>query len=369
MGVTRRVNVVVKYAGNDISKNLEEYISKITITDNFKDSIDDVSLSLRNDNDRFLQPNWALKIYEKLDITVITENWKKEQEGKLSYPLGVYNIDSRDFSKNSVSIKALAIPLGEAQDQKNSKSWTSITMSDLGKEIAEKHNLKFKFMSSKNHKLSNLKQEKETDFSFLKKIINDEGAVLKIAFDKLIIFDEEKFEKKAAKFKLSAKELDYRISEKTKEIYDAVEVTYINPQTNKTEKIMVTATTSNQIKSGTGKKESNPYGKYFGQKPPPKKKAKKTSEKILKVNRRSKSEDLEEFARKTLKRENTKRVELSFTIVGDMGIYSGDTFDLDDAGIFNGKYLVNKIVKNIPGFKFSIDSYLVKSHYKLYKGD
>ena len=364
MGLTRRVSIVVKYGGDDISKSLEEYISKITITDNFKDSIDDVSLSLRNDNDRFLMPKWALEIYQKLEVTVITENWKKEDEGRLSYPLGSYNIDSRDFSKNSVSIKALAIPLGEAQDQKNSKSWTSITMSDLGKEMAKKHNLKFKFMSKSNPKLTNLKQEKETDFSFLKKIITDEGAVLKIAFDKLIIFDEEKFEKKAAKFRLSAKELDYRLTEKTKEVYDAIEVTYINPQTNKTEKIMVTATTSNQIKSGTGKKTSNPYGKYFGEKTEPKKKPKKTNDKILKLNRRSKSEDLEEFARKKLKKENTKRVELSFSIVGDMGIYSGDTFDLYDAGIFDGKYLVNKIVKNIPGFKFSIDSYLVKSHYK-----
>ena len=362
MGLARRVAIVVKYGGDDISKSLEEYTSKITITDNFKDSIDDVSLSLRNDTDRFLMPNWALEIYQELDITVITENWKKEDEGRISYPLGIFNIDSRDFSKNSVSIKALAIPLGEAQDQKNSKSWTSISMSGLGQEIAGKHGLEFKFMSDADPNLKNLKQEKETDFSFLKKVINDEGAVLKIAFNKLIIFDEEKFEEKPAKFKLSIKELDYRITEKTKEIYDAVEVTYINPQTNKTEKIMVTATTSNQIKSGTGKKESNPYGKYFGEKTPPKKKPKKTNEKILKLNRRSKSGDLSEFARKKLKRENTKRVELSFSIVGDMGIYSGDTFELYDAGIFNGKYLVNKIVKNVPGFKFSIESYLVESY-------
>ncbi|MGL5123271.1 MAG: phage late control D family protein [Fusobacteriaceae bacterium] len=382
MALTRRVNAIVKYAGNDITQNLEEYISKITVTDNFKDQIDDVSIALRNDTNRFLKPNWALDVYEELDISIITENWKKEDEGKIVYPVGIYNIDSRDFSRNSVGIKALAIPLGEAQDQTNSKSWVQISMSKLGLEIANKYNLEFKYMVDNDPILKNVKQEKETDFSFLKKIVSDEGAILKIAFNNLIIFDETKFEEKAPKFKLSINDLDYRITEKTKEIYDAAEVTYIDPKTNRTEKVMVTATTINKIKSATKKKltnpyekyfgatetktESNPYGKYFGEAEKktaePKKKVKLYA-KILKLNKRSKSGDLAEFARKKLKKENTKRVEISFSIIGDMGIYSGDTFELTEAGIFNGKYLVNKIIKNIPGFKFEIESYLVESYY------
>ena len=366
----RRAGIVVEYSNSDITKFIEEYISKITIVDNFKGAVDSVSLSLRNDEDRFLKRSWALELFKQLKVDIITENWENENEGIKVYPVGIFNIDSRSFSKNNVEIKALSIPLGEAQDQANTKTWQEISLKDLGEEFAKKYNLRFKYIASQNPELKNLRQEKESDFSFLQKISSEEGLNLKVAFNKLILFDEEEYEKKAAKITIDLKNIDYSISEKTKEVYDAVELTYTDPMTDRTEKILITDSGVNKIIKGKkkSKETSNKFGKYFGEEESDKKvkkiKEPKKYKKLLKISRRSKSGDLEVFARKRLKKENAKRVEISFTIPGNMSLYAGTTFILINAGIFDGKYIIQRITKNVPNLNFSIEAYLVESRHK-----
>lgn len=52
------------------------------------------------------------------------------------------------------------------------------------------------YISSRDIILKNLTQEKETDFSYLNKIAQEEGVKLKLTHNSLILFEESEFAKK-----------------------------------------------------------------------------------------------------------------------------------------------------------------------------
>lgn len=334
----RRAYPSVIYKNKDIAQDLMPFINSFTIIDNLKDSLDDVDIGLINIDNKFLLPGYCLERKAQLVVDIITENWEYTGEVKIKIPCGVYYIDDRTFSNSSVSVKGISGPIGSMQDQKNSDHWENITLKSLAEEIAKKYDMELMFLAE-NLNFSYVEQENETDLSFLQKVVSDEGLALKINFNKVIIFDESEFEAKEVVrvFDLKGKEIEpgWQIREKTKEIYDACSVSFVNTQSGETE-----ATTYNrdgqQIEVD-----------------------KDTKLKILKLNTRSLSRNVSKYAQKQLKKANQDEISFSFTIIGDVSAMSGQTFKLINAGIFNGKYMISRVTKGLNPFKAQIESYKI----------
>lgn len=344
-GLVRRAYTNVLYKGKEISRELAAYITSMTITDNLKGSFDDLDISLRNDENRFLNSGYCLDLEAQLSVDIITENWEYSGEVKKKVPCGIYYIDDRDFSEPSVSVKGISGPIGPLQDQTNSKEWENINLKSLAQEFAKKYKLELMFLC-KDLKFMHVEQQKETDLSFLQKIVNDEGLALKINFNKMIIFDEEDFEKRDVSriLDLKGREIkknSWRIREKTKEIYDVCKVSIVNTETGETEDV-----TYNK----NGEKIEIPE---------------KSNLKILKLNTRSLSKNIDKFAKHQLRRANQKEITFSCIIIGDVSAMAGQTFKLINAGIFNGKYIMDKVTKSLNPFEAQIESYRVN----LEKGD
>lgn len=339
MGRVRKAYAGIIYKNNDISSDLEKYLSALTITDNLSGKLDDIDIKLRSKEMLFLKPNWALKLKEQLDITLITENWETASENKMQLPCGSFFIDDRSFDAYSVSIRAVSAPISNVLDQKNSKHWENISLKILGEELAKKHKLKFQYLVNEEIKFTSLDQDKETDLSFLNRIAEDEGISLKLTFNKIVLLDRDILEKKEASrtINLLSQEIssDWNFRERTKEVYDKCEVTYLN----------LTSCLSDSASYTTEGKETT---------------VNEEDEKVLKINKRSSSGDIKKLAMKKLKQANRGEVEFTFSIIGDLKITSGVVFNLINAGIFNGKYMVEKVTRTLNPFRADIEAYLVE---------
>lgn len=339
MGRMRRVYAGIKYDDKDISLDLQEYLQGISLVDNLCGTLDDVDIRLRNDNLRFLNPEWALKTKRKLEITIITENWENMYEGRKKLNCGVFYIDDRGFSNTSISIKGVSAPIGNIRDQKNSKYWENMTLKGLGEALAKKHNLIYQYIGA-SIPLIGIDQEKESDLEFLNRIVEDEGMSLKLTFNKIVIFDKDILEKKEAVriFDLKGDELDrsWSFKERTKGIYEACELKYYDANAGIEESVLV---------DRNGKEiDSEKY----------------KEEKILKVNSRGFGMNLLSYAKKRLKAVNQGEVEFSFNLIGDISLMCGQTFTLINAGIFNGKYMINRVSKTLVPFKNTVESYKIR---------
>lgn len=332
--LVRRAEAGIIYKGKEISTSLSPYLKNITIVDNLKGSIDDLNITLRNDEYRFLQPGWSFELKDRLEISLATVNWENELEGKKSLKCGYFYLDDKSFNKDTVTIKGLSIPLGPIQDQKNSKHWDNASLETIGKEIAAKYKLKFMYLVKEKINFYSVDQSKETDLEFLNKIASDEGINLKLTFDKLVLFDEAYMEDEKTERIIDLRGgevIDWDIREKTKDIYDKVEINYFD--------------------STSGEDETYTYSE---------RKNKVLPQKILKITRRSASRSLEKLAKKRLKQINQDRIILNLSIVGELALAAGKTFNLINAGIFNGKYMINKLTRTLSPFTTNIEAYYIK---------
>ena len=189
MGLVRRAGVTLFHDNKE--RELSNELSSLSITDNISGAIDSVEFVLKNDKNRLLQVENELCIGERISLQFWTHNWNTGDEGIKTYNLGVYYIDERNFDNATGRFKALSIPLGDSQDEVNTKTWGEISLESLNKEFSKKYGITSFFSSKNNPLLKDIKQENETDLSFLGKIADQEGINFKINVDKLIMFDIE----------------------------------------------------------------------------------------------------------------------------------------------------------------------------------
>ena len=334
MGKMRRAEPTIIYKENEITKDIMPYISSITITDNLEGTLDDAKISLINQKNIFLNNNWSPNKNERIEIGIKTLNWEQEKEGIVNKNFGIFYIDEKEFSKKTATWKGISAPLN-SKNVKNSKTWESVTLNKLGEEIANKYNLEYQFFSESEINLKDLQQEKQTDFSFLNKIALEEGIKLKITNKKLVLFEESEFQKKETSIILDLKKVeDFRIKDKSNDIYDAVEVKEFDKIAFKETKVIIT------------KEELE--GKEPGQ-----------ANKILKISTRSKSQDLYKYALKKLQQVNKQENMINITMVGDLRYYAGIVINIINAGIYSGRYMVKKAIHKLPNFTTEIETYKI----------
>lgn len=332
----RRVDITIEYLDRDISEKINGYISKVETIDNYEGIIDSLKIELLNKDNVFLKPDWAFKIGERIKVGCRTLNWEKK-EGEKKYIFGEYYVDERSIEKDFFVLKGLSIPLN-AKDTIYSKTWKEITLKGLAQEFASKYNLELMYLVKSNIAFKDLSQKKETDFAFLKKVTEDENVMIKIAKDKLILFEDDEMESGKEVLILDLNHtMNYSFKETSNSVYDSVEIRHFNTLKFKETKEIIT------IEELEGKESLE-----GGRKP-------------LKLtnNYKNKGKDFKEFALKKLKFVNKKNKVMTIKIIGKPGIFSGQTLKIINSGILDGIYMMTTIKQSIPNFTTIIEAYKV----------
>lgn len=320
----RRTKVVVKIEGKGVPKEIDSHVLSAVFTDNEEDSADDFQITLE-DRANTLTRGWIGERKRYLTATIVQQNWDGNGKDK-KLKCGKFEIDSVDIAgpPKKVTIKATSIPYSSTlRMQKKTKAWENVSLKGIATTIAGNNGLKLMYESDYNTTYKRKEQVKTSDITFLKKLCNDAGQILKVTSGTIIIYDEEAYDKKQAikTYKFGSKEiLSYRLGTSTRDAaYTSCHVSYTDPNTKQTIEYTYKAPGG-----GTGQK--------------------------LEINEAVRStEEAKYLAKKRLRQKNAKEFTARLTVVGDVKLVCGTCVKLKGFGGYDRKYKIVSAKHNVTG--------------------
>lgn len=338
IGEARKIKLEVFYEGKDIS----DYIHKDLINFSQSDSLnefDTIELSLEN-RDRLWMNGWKPLKGEKIEAKAYLYNW--ENEGIISIKIGTFYIDNISYSgpPDIVNIKAISVDITkDIMDSKKNRVWERVTIKRIAQDIAKACNLELIFESDFNRVYTRLEMKMESYFNFLKRITNEAGINVKLYNDRLILFEEEMYEKKKPVMTLSREDLkSYSFEEDDTDTYAGCKISFWDPYLEKKIEMAFMTKKRSGYKRGTQRilfinEEKCPPGETDSQK----------------------RAYLSKIAAKALKEKNKNSIKGNISMMGKEKLLSvGDTLNINEFGQFNGKYIISEIATDFLSYDLSI---------------
>lgn len=339
--LSRRAWLEIKYTpageteGKDISEDVSKYLISMSYTDNLSDAADDVTLTLEDRAQLWMEDWFPKGEGNMLDITIHTYNRITLKDGEAIFHAGKFEIDEVEIVgfPSTVQIKGVSV-VGESslRGTRRNQTWEEISVWKCASDICERNNLSLIWDCEDNPNLDHVEQADESDLAFLLKICKDNGMSLKIMAEQIVIFDDEKYEaqtpiitiyKPGVKAELDDKTmplrwlLSYNMRAKTRDTYGSCRVKY---QKGKKKEVIEGAFTI--------------PGKEKGR--------------ILFVREQvENTAEAERLAKKKLREANKEEVTGSFSTIGNTNFAAGTTLLLKNFGKFDGKYLVTKVSHSV----------------------
>lgn len=340
--LSRRAWVVIKYKpkggteAKDISEDISKYFLSLSFTDNLSGKADDVTLELEDKAQLWLE-EWFPERGSLLSITIHTYNWLNLNEGEVELPLGNYQIDEIDANgmPSTVQIKAVSvIGDGTLRGVTKNRTWENISVWKCASDICQENGLELFWDCEENPNLDHVEQADQSDLDFLDKICKDNGRSLKVTPERVIIFDDKKYEEQKPQLlclkptqpvvslvdgALDAGDMvkvnlltGYRLTAKTRDVYWKCHVKYAKGK----DKTVIEAEFADP------NKQDGP---------------------VLHVGDQVQDKaEAERLAKKKLREKNKDEFKGSFSTMGNFNIMAGLTIQLHGFGKFDGIYIIEK---------------------------
>lgn len=302
----------VIYQNVNITADMSPDILSISYTDNEDGQVDDIAISLKN-NDGKWSGDWTpvkgdfIRLIFKPFNQVALECGKFQVDGvTLSGPPAV------------VEVSAVSVPVssGVRRDLK-SNAWEKTTLRDIAKSIASLAKLELLFLidDDSNPYYEREDQMEESDLKFLHRLCKDEGLSLKVTDSQLVIFAQEMFEEKdpIATLTLGVDEIiRYSFSTQLTDLYKSCTCKYRVPKKRKS---LAYTWEDPSVEEGAN----------------------------LKIRKLvANLDEAKRKARAALRLKNRYQTTGSLVLTGDTRLVAGVTLNLKEFGTFSGKYLISK---------------------------
>jgi phage protein D len=229
-------------------------------------------------------------------------------------------------------IKGTSLAYNGIRSTKNDKSWTSTSLKKIAQKIAQSHGMGLVWDCEEDKKFTRVEQADQTDIAFLKKICQDAGCALKITGNKIVIYDQSKYEELKSIATVTCGDKSYiKWSFSTGEgetEYDMCTVKYTDPKTGK-------VITGSYKTEEWKKKEEDQADKDAEDKDKP-------EVLVIRNEKVSSVEEANALAEKRLKLANKFERKVSLTFPGNPNYCAGMTMQLKKFGYWSGKYLISK---------------------------
>lgn len=328
--MARMSKLVVKYNGNDISKNISKSLINFTYIDDEQGKADSIDILLENKNgywttDNYPEPGATIEV----DLNLF--DWVNLGD-KLKVHWGRFKIDELVASSDGTfSIKAISEnAAGSFTKEKQFKTWENISLREVLEEIAKNNNMKLIWKPGVGTVFERIYQIEQTDSDFIvEKCGLSAGFKIKVTNDKIIIYEDTIGE---SGLNLYARDISsFEFSSKTFNCYSAAELKYFNSETGE----LVTF------------REEDPEIK---------------NKKVLILNQDVKnSEEAKTIVKSRLKNANSKAITASISMIGNPSVFSGYTVNLKKFGVFSGTYIIDKVthkIDNQSGYRVNFEASL-----------
>ena len=313
----------------DITEDVSKYFLSLDYTDNLSDTADDINLTLE-DIDRLWIGSYMPQMGDYLSAVIHTYAWSGLNDGEKVLDIGKFEIDnlSGEEIPTTVQIKAVSILSDNKtlREAKKSRSWDNINLKKIASDVASTNGLELFWDVDDDPEIDHVEQSDESDLELLQRLCKDAGHALKVTAEKIIIFDEYKYEMKSPSFTFAypgdsaggsiIDEIEkFTFDIKTRDVYSSCEVKY---QEGKGKRVIEGSFT--------------PPGDIFA-----------SNGKVLSVKESVKDEaEAVRLAKKRLRDKNKDAVKVSLTTPGNLNIAAGLTANLSGFGKLDGKYIITK---------------------------
>lgn len=318
MAKARKAKPSVKFNGKNVNESIAPYLKSIAYTDVACGSSDSLDITLHNMDMKWLN-GWYPTKGDKIDASILFENWT-EPGKNFTTQCGNFVLDTIGFKGGPLeaTFGGLAIPASDSfKETVRTKTWQSVTIQQIGAEIAKKYGLGFAYDANKIF-IAKIEQSEKTDSAFLYDVCSSYGLAMKVYRSKIIIFDKGKYEKKAPVTTINRKdfvddEWDFK---------DTLVGTYTGARTS--------------YKSGTDNKEISTFIGLIQENA--------AGSRVLRINEQADDiNDAKYKAAAKVNEANESATTLTGTIWANPKVVAGGTITLSGLGKANGKYYVDQV--------------------------
>lgn len=257
------------------------------------------------------------------DTEKLWRKWSPQKGDKIelldNLSTGIMHVDEYSINKGIFSLGALSIP--QISKVKHTKSWGNIRFKKLAKDLIEPLGFSLETFGVNDWSYESLDQVNQTNLEFLNFICILEGYNLKIYNNKAIIYNEFEIEKSSSPIDIYEEDFigDYEFFTSNMDIYSSCEISYFNKELLKYEYKLKNITQGPVLKIND-----------------------------IKVNNFS---EAERFSRGLLKNANKKEFVGSFVMRTNENIAAASIININNLGVFSGKYFIESINRNVTSNK------------------
>ncbi len=315
MSEPRKTRIQAIYEGVNLSEQIAGDLESFTYTDVASGESDRIEIRL-NDASQKWMGTWMPQKGDRIHAEIDFYNWFLDDTYDRLL-CGDFEVDDLSFSGRpfTCSIGAVSVPQDSAfRTQTRTKTWENATVQAIGEEIAQRAGISL-YYDAQPIQIAGVEQN-ETDSSFLYGLCQDYGLAMKVFANKIIIFDEEKYEKNQALATLYEK--------------DMVSWSY-----NTT----VAGTYTGAVFSFSDPDNDEEYTVNIG-----------GGDRIYEINVTADNlADAEKKAVAMLNNENKKSVTMSITMKANPGLYAGACVELSGFAGLDAKYYIEEIKTGVSG--------------------
>lgn len=334
-----RLKITFGSSEDDVTQDIMSDFISFTYDDKEKDESDEISIELKDEEGKWAG-QWRPDGGE-IVTAYIYPGTIREQTASLY--CGKFYVDefSISGSPSKCTISAISVPLSTPIRRKmKTRAWEKKKLEDIANEIAEDAELSLMFDSEINPEYDRIEQNRESDLKFLAKICEEAGCSIKVTDEKLVIFDQESYEKKdpIKTFTLGMSDIkSWSFSASQGETYKSCEVKYRDPK-------------SREVNSYTY--EDPDVDEENGQ------------EYSLKIRAKSKDE-AERLAKAKLRKLNLRKVTGSMTLIGDAELVSGSVIECSGFGSIDGNFIIENATHKVDssGYSTTVNLRRVNSNF------
>ena len=276
------------------------------------------------DNTHELLKSWRPAKGSEVKIEIVSEG--------AVYECGIFELDTLEYRSppSEYILKMNSIAKGaQVKGVTKNRSWEQVNLSEIAGDIASGAGLSLEYETNADPEIKRAEQSGESDLSFLKRLCGDNGLNVRVHNKKVIVFEALKYEEKDIVGVISYGAINIlKFNSRTTidGIYKDAEVKY--QSNNITEWLFNFFGGNDYFQSGSG---LNLGG-----------------DNVLQINERVDSEgEAERLAKSRLREENKKEYTFNLTVAGNLSYKAGVTLELEEFGIYSGKYIVDRAEHSI----------------------
>lgn len=324
----RSSKLSVSYKGSKLDQEISSQASSFSYTDVASGTSDTIDITIYNANKNWMN-KWLPTKGDKITPSVILNNWTKEGVTN-TIKCGSFVIDDLSFSGRPLifSLAGVSMPANEDfKATKKTNTYEDVTIKEIASKIAKAAGIKMVY-DAPTVKIAEIEQSNTPDSTFLYSLCESYGLAMKVYNEKLVIFEEAKYEAKKVVATIDETDMiSWNYNSTIDGTYTGATVSYTIPDTEKT----VTMT--------VGKK-----GRMY--------------EASMQV---SSEYDAELKASALVNKANKGAVSLEVKIMANPKIIASSTVQITGLGKLSGKYYVDSVKHSLGnGYTMTLSLHLIQ---------